>query len=442
MLTPDSKQLRLTSARFGVSDISLYKDLLVFSDYTLTGDKVATFPVNTETAIETRKVAAELAFSGSLNSETIKSFNTVDQGEFNYSTRPYRKWKHLFNIHSWMPFYADVNNISFDNIEVSPGFTLMSQNHLSTLTTSLGYEYTDANHYLRSSLSWKGWYPGIDLDISYGGEPLIYQDDDELFYPETVYPGLRLRSVIYLPLRFRSGVFSQTFWPSLSLSYRNNYVFEEDGNQFDYGQFISTGRLYFSNLHRMSKRDIWPEWGQVVDAFHTFSPGDNEIYGPISTFRSTLYFPGIGKNHGIRIKAQFEKQQFEKLVQRNRINFPRGYRNIISSQLSSYSADYSLPLLYPDFNLGSLLYMNRIRSVIFYDRSKGKDNYHVLDRNMVHDTEIFSSYGIELLADFYLLRIPFRFSGGGQFAWLHEQEKPYFNFLMSIDVFGFVIDSY
>ena len=41
-----------------------------------------------------------------------------------------------------MPFYADIEEVKADPTSITPGFTLMSQNQLSTLITSLGYEYS------------------------------------------------------------------------------------------------------------------------------------------------------------------------------------------------------------------------------------------------------------------------------------------------------------
>ncbi|MEZ5011042.1 MAG: hypothetical protein R2744_05285 [Bacteroidales bacterium] len=70
-----------------------------------------------------------------------------------------------------MPFWSDVNNISVDNLAVNPGVTIMSQNHLSALISTLGYGYTRHDHLLHSSLLWKGWYPAVEMDMTWGGSP-------------------------------------------------------------------------------------------------------------------------------------------------------------------------------------------------------------------------------------------------------------------------------
>ena len=86
-----------------------------------------------------------------------------------YEAKPYSKAGHLLNFHSWFPFYGDIDEIQTDPSTVKPGVTIMSQNHLSTLVSSIGYEYSDGSHYFHSGIKWKGWYPVIEADITYGG---------------------------------------------------------------------------------------------------------------------------------------------------------------------------------------------------------------------------------------------------------------------------------
>ncbi|MDX2414218.1 MAG: hypothetical protein QNK33_03410 [Bacteroidales bacterium] len=286
---PDGEIKQASSSRFGTSFVSLKNDKILFSDYSSMGERAAMLRLSTIKTFKPEPKHKELLFASEFDSKSSIHNSKETPLEFIYKIEEYKKWKHLFNIHSWMPFYSDVNNVSFDNLAVSPGLTLMSQNHLSTLSSSLGYEYAKGEHIIHSSILWRAWYPAIDLDISYGGKPFVYQDEDDLYYPNKVYPGLKASVSVFLPLRFRTGKFSQTIWPSVKLAYKNNYVFEEDGSQFDYGQLQLSTRAFISNLHRMSKRDIWPRWGQVLDASYISAPGDEQIYGNVAYLRLALY---------------------------------------------------------------------------------------------------------------------------------------------------------
>jgi hypothetical protein len=103
-----------------------------------------------------------------------------------------------------------------------------------------------------------------------------------------------------------------------------------------------------------------------------------------------------------------------------------------------------MPLVYPDINLASLLYLKRIRTGLFYDYGKGSGNYHysissISTKPEYIPSESFRSFGFELLADFHVLRIPYMISGGVQAAWKNFSEMPTFELLFNIDLFGMSI---
>jgi hypothetical protein len=437
-LTPDGNIKQLSSVRFGVSDLSLSGDDLLFASYSSSGNNIGHISISRnfkDSALTKRRQPSPIM---AIDSEQKLTTKTANQRENSVLVEPYRKALHLFNFHSWMPFWADIDNIAAGDLSVSPGAQLMSQNHLSTMISTFGYQYLEGDHLLHSEISYKGWYPAFDLSLTYGDAPAIIQGNSGS-EPITINQGLKTSGTIYLPLHFNNGRFNQTVWPSVRLTYNNNYVYLQDEALYDYGQTLASSRIYLSNLHRMAARDIWPRWGQVVDINHTYSPTDQNLYGPVSTIKLSLYFPGLLPNHSIRVNAQTETKEFRELLINNRITLPRGYYNIIPERARVITADYAMPLLYPDFNLGSLLYLQRLRATLFYDYASADENYYFVEREMVHGNEIFNSYGIELLSDFYLLRIPFRLSAGVQAAWIPERNKPYFRLLFNMDVFGFVL---
>ena len=63
-----------------------------------------------------------------------------------------------------------------------------------------------------------------------------------------------------------------------------------------------------------------------------------------------------------------------------------------------------------------------------------------IENDYYHDyNETFRSFGFELMADFYVLRIPYMISGGVQAAWKNINETPSFKLLFNIDLFGMSI---
>jgi hypothetical protein len=100
-----------------------------------------------------------------------------------------------------------------------------------------------------------------------------------------------------------------------------------------------------------------------------------------------------------------------------------------------------MPLVYPDFNLASLIYLTRIRADLFYDRSEADGNYVIENGRMIyHDyAETFRSFGIQLMTDFYAFRTPFLISAGIEAAWRYLGELPYLKAVFNIDLFGMSI---
>jgi hypothetical protein len=229
----------------------------------------------------------------------------------------------------------------------------------------------------------------------------------------------------------------------VSAVYQNKYVYLKEDNAYDYGQTQFSGRIYFSNYQLSSYRDIYPRLAQVIDLNYSFYPLDREIYGNALTLRTALYFPGFLRNNGIKLRYENDIQEFNQFIQFNRINFPRGYENIISEELNFLSADYAAPLLYPDFNISSLFYLTRIRAGFFYDWATGRNNYYFNDQNgslvlVSHReyTETFSSAGVQLLADFYLLRLPYMISAGAQASWIRGSNTPVVEMIFNIEING------
>jgi hypothetical protein len=442
--TGDRKMIPLTRSKFGVSDICLNGEKLIFSDYTATGNNICVLTPNT-TPQETDINVSSSSFL--LNRFDIKPVSGNSTGSKIYKPEPYRKWQHLFRFHSWMPFYADIEEIKSDPTDLRPGVSIMTQNNLSTLISTIGYEYSaEKNHVLHSRITWKGWYPVLESQLDYGNNPIISKLGESVTDPSEINRGFRFSNTVSLPFRFSSGKFSEFLRPSFTADYKNNYIYLKDEGIYDYGQTILSGRLYFSNYHRSAMRDIYPRWAQTFDLNYTFAPFDKNIYGSSVSLKTAFYIPGILPNNGIKIRLEKEKQVPEKYLFGNRVPFPRGYNNINSRELGLLSVDYVLPLAYPDFNLFSLLYLKRIRTGLFYDYALGTGNtYYELTANGWEPDhyndfeESFRSFGFELLADFHIFRLPFMISGGVQTAWKNFGEKPSFELLFNIDLFGMTL---
>jgi hypothetical protein len=435
--TPGDSVYRITRSNYGVSNFSLAGSRLFFSDYTMLGNYIGTTSITGEifNYASTEKTSAMVSLMPSQITAAAEEPAENDGVNDLYPIKRFRKLGNILNIHSWMPFYASIDELSTNPSAITPGVTLFSQNLLSSLVGSLGYEYNGRNHLIHSGFIWKGWYPVIDFKTSYGGEAAIFNGNNSDAVPSVINPSFDTKTTLYLPLKFTTGRYTQFLRPSIDHQYYNNYIYNQSDGLFDYGQHYLSGRLYFSNIRRSSLRDIYPAFAQVFDINYTTSPFDEELYGAIATIRTALYFPGLLRNHGLRIRYEKEKQEIVKFVHLNRAIFARGYYDIISEKLETISADYVFPLLYPDLAAGSLFYLKRIRGSLFYDYSTGYNN--IYETEFVRGYQHFSSFGGELLADFNILRIPFEITAGARAGYIPGLAQYFTEAVFHIDVYGF-----
>jgi hypothetical protein len=442
LLTPAGKLVELTNSRFGSNDVTVNGSEILFTDYTSAGSSICItgLPGKEKEAFSSEKRSAFLADRFDIRPAPM------NLKEKDFTPQPYKKWQHLFNIHSWMPFFTDINTIESEPQNLRPGFTILSQNVLSTLTATAGYEYSaEKRHMVHTNITWSGWYPVFQSQLDYGYSPVILPTGTDS-QPASPMPGYHFVNTVSLPLNFNTGKFSQFVYLAGSSNYQNNYMFISKSSGFDAGQIQFSGRFYFYNYYKSAYRDIYPRWAQFIDFAYFSWPFDNRFYGPDIYLKTAFYFPGIFRNNSIKLRFEKEQQSFAGYLSSNRIDFPRSYSNIISGKLNFMSVDYEAPLFYPDLSLLSAVYLTRIRGGLFYDRAIGSDNYYLVEQNgglvvntHVAGSETFCSFGGELLADFHLFRIPYQISGGVQAAWQDFGSSPVFEMVFNININGMVI---
>ena len=442
LLTPGGKLIEIINSRFGANNMIVNGSEIIFNDYTSAGNNIcmAFLPGKEKEAYFSEKRSSFLA--DRFDIKPAQQQDTVKD----YTPQPYRKWQHLFNIHSWMPFYTDINAIESNSQTLRPGITLLSQNVLSTLTATAGYEYSaEKRNMIHTNITWSGWYPVLQSQLDYGSEPVIYKNSTDP-QPSSTVNGYHFVNTLSLPLNFNTGSFSQFVYFAGSSNYQNKYIFISKSSGYDVGQIQLAGRFYFYNYYKSAYRDIYPRWAQLIDFSYISWPFDKSFFGPDIYLKTAFYFPGIFRNNSIKLRFEKEHQSFAGYLSDNRIDFPRSYLNIISSKLDFMSVDYEAPLFYPDLSISSILYLTRIRAGLFYDWGRGYNNYYLkiqngsqsIDRHTI-GPDIFSSFGGELLADFHLFRIPYRISGGVQAAWKGFGETPAFEMVFKMDINGTTI---
>jgi len=296
-----------------------------------------------------------------------------------YTVKPFRKFGNLFSFHSWMPFYFDYDNFTIEEIPVTAGATLLSQNKLSTAVSSIAYSYKDGDHYFISRFTYKGWYPVIELDYTYGGEP-YFRKPSNVSAPYEYSLQSALNAYVYIPFNLTRNKYIRGFFPSANLQYNNSYIYNEATGYYDeVGELFVSSRLYFYNYLKPSLRDIKPRLGYVGDLYFRAAPFNKEIFGKSVSALLGIYLPGIGKHHSIYLQAGAEEQKTPKYLYFNKLSFPRGYEYIVSEKFQIIKLDYYAPLFYPEINIGPLVYIPRLYLDAFYDYARGEGNYDLAD---------------------------------------------------------------
>jgi len=434
---------QITSTRFGAFQPQISPDgsALLYSNYTSGGYTSSLLKLEEglwkplEIAIDhTEQLDYEQTPEEAL---IVKLPNDKDTLEF--ETKRYWKALHLFNFHSWLPFYFDYLDPEFtldpEEIPISLGVSLISQNRLSTAVSQLAYEYKDGYHMFHSGIKLKGRYPVFNLYFDYGGESnvLRYADGDSVISkPQDM--GFTAQS--YIPFRINSGKFLSLIQPGIDYFYRRDIQYNDSKGSYEQGVHYLYYKLYATSYLRKGLREILPRLGFSANGGYYHSLFDNQVFGSVAFGGINIYLPGPLKHQTFKFSA-YTQHQFPLDMSSpafiNLISTPRGLYGIFGEVLSRYSADYIFPILYPDLEIGSLVYLKRIRGSLWTDHMLGS-NVIIHDPEPHYEDKNYTTVGADVVFDLNIFRISFPLSVGGRV--IYEPRKGWIGFegIYSIDI--------
>jgi hypothetical protein len=420
---------QLTSSVFGATNASLSQNgrYLLYSNYTSDGYQVVRMPLDSALWRPLEQV----------EDHSIKLYESISEQEgwvlddkvvpdSTFETQRFRRLPHLFNIHSWAPVSLDLSTY-----EINPGVMFLSQNKLSTSFLVAGYRYNISEETGKAYLnySYEGLYPIIDVNLDYGKRRGRLRLSDGSIYnyewmETNIVPRLRV------PLTFTRGKYYRGITPYINLEQKFISKIKPDPDLFRTKQVTATGyRIYAYHQLRTSARDLYPEWGQIMDVSFSHEPfsGDQSM---IFAANAYFYFPGILKHHGLRLYAAYQDRVVDNYKFSDRIAYPRGYSGMQDEQAVSFSATYKFPLWYPDLSIPPLIYLKRIKMALFYD--------YAIGRNSGINT-YYRSAGIDLTGDMHLLRFLAPFDLGVRFIYLTETDSFTAQFLIGVSFDSFYV---
>jgi hypothetical protein len=419
------KLMQVTSARFGAFDPqpSATGDKLAYAEYSAKGYNL----------VETSLDAAQWTPVEQLTDHSLKLYETLARQEgFNiqdsmipdtqHRIKPYRKWANWFHVHSWAPLYYEVDATDFTSTSLYPGVVLLSQDLLGNLTSSAGYSWRGYNAF-HAAFTYKGLYPVIDFKVDYGGQTTILGllDDGHTLNPHKATK-IDVRS--YIPFTFTRNRWVTGVAPQVKFSYDNTYFYSPITDSYRYGLWEMSYSLQAYRYLKTSVRDLAPRLGFVVQGAFRHTPWNVDQLGYIYYMYGRVYVPGVARHHSLQLSGAWQQQKTHQFLFGSQLMFPRGYARGRTERLSVGTIDYSLPLVYPDWNWSFLVYLKRLRTNLFCDLARNR--YRVLDHTvnqLVWQKDKLLSMGIDLLADVNLLQINIPINLGIRTVYVPEKKE-------------------
>ena len=408
---------QLTRARFGAATPSMTKDgKLLFADYTAAGYKISRLAVDETSGTDTKfDSPAKFAVAETLSAQESFNIDTLRYPAFSpYRDKPYPRGLHLFNVHSWAPFYTNFDYVSgtsiFTNQDIYPGVMLMSQNRLNTMITELAYyyDYNELSNHGVVSMRYQGWFPVLQLRVDVGGDKMSltgYDQDIPDYLHET---RVELDFSSYCTMDFTNNHYRHGLQPFVGYYYTNNMLIAPPGARSTREDFQHLhGGIYYYRYRQLAHRDIFPRWGWQLWARylgHPFMEMGQLFFGKMN-----IYTPGFVRNHGVKLSAAYQHQYIlsgQFFVPRRIIDVPRGCEYYPANyDMMTGTADYSFGLAYPDAALGSIIYLARIRANLFGDYARSHVLRESADRQLYYAWENLYSYGLEMYFDMFFFRL-------------------------------------
>jgi hypothetical protein len=439
-----NETFQISSSRFGAFQPQVSKDgkRLFYSDYTSRGFKVAELSLEEGLwkSVEAARNHEEQMDYSLTDLEDQVSAVTSRPDTISGEMKKYNKALHLFHIHSWLPLYFNYLDpeltLDPEHLPVSPGISLISQNHLSTAVSQVGYEYKNGYHVFHSGIKLKGRYPVVNLFFDYGGEPDVLLLKEEADTAMVLPRALEFNVQTYIPLRINTGKYLSIIQPRIDYKYRKDVQYIEERDNYRSGAHYLHYMLNATSYLRRGQRDILPRMGLAAAAGYYHAPFDNRVYGAVSTIGITGYIPGFLKHQTIRLNFQHQEQyplDMSRPAFINLMSLPRGKHHIFGEVLTKYSADYVFPFLYPDLEITSVLYLKRFRGALWVDHLVGT-NVVVIEPDPHYEDLTYTSVGFDLVVDMNLFRIPFPLSVGGRYIYEPETGRSLFEWIYAIDI--------
>ncbi|MGE0088981.1 MAG: hypothetical protein AB7S50_05830 [Bacteroidales bacterium] len=444
LLTKEKYQISLSAS--GITDFCIDKndkDIIV-AEYSSQGNRLGVIPIERGLwkILDTKQ--NNMTFSEALTEQESVKDKIEKLPSVKHTVRPYNKLLNTFNFHSWIPFYFDYSNETLNGFLtdpeklttiIHPGIMLLSQSKLSTTEAVVAYAYKNGHHYIESSLIYKGLLPVIKFSANYGDLHQYFASLNTTWFPRLSYNDFSYNLDIYIPINISSGNMVGGFIPRLNIDFQNSYYYNYVDDYYISGNTFFNEQIIFYWLKRTSKRDIQPRSGLSVDITLFNTPLENKLFGFMANIDGTVYLPGFFKNHGVKLNAGYQFQEPEMYLFTTNFSFPHGITEFRTEKLSKFYFNYVFPIAYPDWSIGPVAYIKRIKGDFFFNYANNRFRAIDDNTNSVFWTNYnLVSYGIEISVDYHLLRMIFPLNTGVRVGYTNYSNSIFSELIFGINI--------
>jgi len=356
----DRQVQQLTSGQSGKYFITALHDTLLYSRFTSNGFRYEHVDLQNITPSEVNLMMwgeSTLPFPIA-NVEAAQ--NILAAKTKNFPETKYRKATGLFNFHSWRPDYEDPEFT----------FTLFSNNILNTFSNQLYYRYNqnERSNAVGFTALYGGWFPMIRAGVEHTNNRHIRRQNQN-----TIVLSQTEANVGYnIPLNFTRGKTYKIF--NVGTRYfltdvRPTTISRNSLTPFQ-TSYLSHAMSFTQQLP-MARQHIYPKAGYSISANYRHRLGEE---GYQHLYNSSLFLPSAFANHSLVLNGSFQQTDTSNVIFTNRFANSRGYSDYYFSRMWKLSANYHMPLFYPDIGVANLVYLLRMRTNIFYDYSRMYSN--------------------------------------------------------------------
>lgn len=418
-----NKEYQLTTSRYGsqASTANIYG--VVMTTYTPDGYLLATQEEGAMNECQWQKIPSKKMLYPH-KEWNVEKLDTIDFSgataiEYN-STKKVKKYNKALNsvhIHSWLPFYVDVNKIIEDReLTIGWGANILSQNLLNSVIASVGYGRANSENLWTAAVKYVGLPVHLTMDLESGGGKQETYNFQMIGGKKKDY--FRVGGSATLPFNLSKGGNNRFLEITMNYDYFNSLIYNRiysdsqstiggteiatipnyPKTKIDEGLDRITARITYQNTLKTTRKALNPRWGYILQINNTFNPIDKD-FGNILSFYGRAYLPGPFLHGSFTVEAGTQYQTDTQIHFNQTLLRPRGvdyYGEVRKSYATTI--DYRVPLCYPNGGLGSFLNFQRISVAGFFEYA----NYQTFYSKRWNSV---NSYGGTVIFDVNLLGI-------------------------------------